>query len=253
MAITAVLDVNIRNMQEVFRENARGIRALVGRSLFARAQFIGRLAASLAPIDTGQLRRSLKVAETRRGNFRITFRRAVRRAVHGRGFDIAFWLHEARNPNDMGSDRFSYTPSVSVSAAAGDIGAGAIPSAGGVNLQAVGRKYLERASRASVEFVRFGVARDLQEFFDQNELGVTGDPNIAVRRRLFRRGGRAPLGRGQTDFALRQARSARGQALVARIHADLDLETSRLVRFREAVATGDIGAMRALVAERRGF
>ena len=183
MPITVVIDVNIRRMRETFRANQRGIRDVVGKSLLNRAQYTARLAASLAPIDTGQLRASAKVTKTTGNNFRISFNRRVRQSTHGRGFDIAFWLHEARNPRDGNADRFSYTPGALEIPLSYE---GFAPSyGGGIDLQSVGRKYLERASLASVESIRIETSRDLQQFFDQNERGIGGSTD---RRRLTRAG-----------------------------------------------------------------
>ena len=216
-------------MREVFRANARGVRDVVGRGLEARAHGISRLAAQLAPIDKGILRASAKVSQLRRNQFRITFRRRVNASRFGRGFDIAFWLHEARNPNDMLADHFSYTPSISQAS----IDAATVPTPGGtgIDLMSVGRKYLERASLASVEFVRLEISRDLQQFFDQNETASTGDALASRRRFLSRRGRRTAGGPARTTRAIQRADETRGLAgrnLKQRIERNMEDDFERL-------------------------
>ena len=90
----------------------------------------------------------------------------------------------------------------------------------------VGRKYLERASLASVEFVRLEVSRDLQQFFDQNETAATGDALASRRRFLSRRGRRTAGGSARTTRAIQRAddtgRGLAGRNLKQRIERDME-------------------------------
>ena len=254
MPITVVIDVNITHMRETFRANQRGIRDVVGKSLLNRAQYTARLAASLAPIDTGQLRNSAKVTANVQNNFRITFTRTVRQSARNisrvRGFDIAFWLHEARNPGDQSPDRFSYTPSVDESTF--DASGLASSFGGGVDLTSVGRKYLERASLASVESTRIEVSRDLQAFFDQNE-------QAGQRRRLTRAGRRVEGARptrraGPTRRTRPDADSqSTGRMTVRQIEDELESILESAGSVEAAIRNPRFGSLRTLLGELEGF